>query len=135
MLEVAQTSLQIKLKTRANYLILFIFFLISDSQHKVQCSDDLMKVDIVLSDDNVRRNPSDVYLEGMKGYPNTKCQPTIKDNIAQFQLSLLDFYECGVTRIVNTRNVSLKYKKKCLSHFSTAIKFIFAEGDSFSLSS
>lgn len=72
--------------------------------HKVQCSEDLMKVDIVLSEDNI--NPSDVYLEGLKGYPNPRCQPTIKDRIAQFELPLRDFYECGVTRVVYKTNVS-----------------------------
>lgn len=72
--------------------------------HKVQCSEDLMKVDIVLSEDNI--SPSDVYLEGLKGYPNPRCQPTIKDRVAQFQLPLRDFYECGVTRVVYKLNVS-----------------------------
>lgn len=62
-----------------------------------------MKVDIILSEDNI--DPSDVYLEGMKGYPNPKCQPTIKDHVAQFQLPLRDFYACGVTRIVYKLNV------------------------------
>lgn len=72
--------------------------------HKVQCSDELMKVDIVLLEENI--DPSSVYLEGMKGYPNPKCQPTFADHVARFQLSLLDFYECGVTRIVYKLNVS-----------------------------
>lgn len=56
-----------------------------------------MKVDIVL--------PSIpgalVYLEGMKGYPNPKCQPESTTELAQFKLSLKDFYDCGVTRVVN----------------------------------
>lgn len=70
-----------------------------------------MKVDIILSEDNI--DPSNIYLEGMKGYPNPRCQPTVKDHIAQFQLPLRDFYECGVTRIVYKMNVSV-----CLSFFS-----------------
>lgn len=69
----------------------------------MQCSDDLMKVDIVLLENNI--DPSNVYLEGMKGYPDPKCQPTFSDHVARFQLSLLDFYECGVTRIVYKLNV------------------------------
>lgn len=63
-----------------------------------------MKVDIILSEENI--DPSNVYLEGMKGYPNPKCQPTVKDHVAQFELPLRDFYECGVTRIVYKLNVS-----------------------------
>ncbi|XP_031640948.1 uncharacterized protein LOC116352466 [Contarinia nasturtii] len=73
-----------------------------EGAHKVYCSEDLMKVDIELLTDNI--NPSDVYLEGLKGYPNPRCQPTIKDRVAQFQLPLRDFYECGVTRVFNKNN-------------------------------
>lgn len=92
--------------------------------HKVQCTDDLMKVDIVLSEDNIK--PSDVYLEGMKGYPNPKCQPTIKDHEAQFVLSLRDFYECGVTRIVYKLNVSRLIH--LILHGKILIKPLFAAG-------
>lgn len=64
-----------------------------------------MRVDVILLDDI--NDPSNVYLEGMKGYPNPKCRPTIMQNVAQFQLPLRDFYECGVTRIVYKPNVSV----------------------------
>lgn len=56
-----------------------------------------MKVDIVLP----LKSGSLVYLEGMKGYPNPKCQPDSTETLAQFKLSLKDFYDCGVTRVVN----------------------------------
>lgn len=79
----------------------------------MQCTDDLMKVDIVLLEDNI--DPSSVYLEGMKGYPDPKCQPIIADHVASFQLSLLDFYECGVTRVVYKLNASFFLKKDILS--------------------
>lgn len=64
-----------------------------------------MKVEIILPDEKI--DPSHVYLEGMKGYPNQRCQPTITDQVAQFQLPLRDFYECGVTRIVYKLNVNV----------------------------
>lgn len=64
-----------------------------------------MKVSIALPDTQPNVNPQ-VYLEGMKGYPNTKCQPEILGNTAQFRLSLKDFYQCGVTRILNSITVS-----------------------------
>lgn len=82
------------------YVILFL------DDHKIQCTEDLMKVDIALD------SPKDVlniYLEGLKGYPNPRCQPTIKDDVAQFQLPLRDFYECGVTRVVYKNNVSVHF--------------------------
>lgn len=90
-------------KISLNTVIRFLF----TGAHKVQCSDDLMKVDIILLEDSI--DPSSVYLEGMKGYPDPKCQPTFSDHVARFQLSLLDFYECGVTRIVYKLNVSSSF--------------------------
>lgn len=65
--------------------------------HKVFCSEDLMRVNVALPSNDT----TTVYLEGMKGYPDPKCKPTIKDTLAEFQLSLMNIYECGVTRIVN----------------------------------
>lgn len=46
-----------------------------------------------------------IYLEGLKGYNNQKCQPRIKDELATFELSLIDFYDCGLMRIVNKLTV------------------------------
>lgn len=65
-----------------------------------------MRVEVVLPnlDDNTSR--TETYLDGMKGYPNPKCQPDIKDGLAEFKLSLADIYECGVTRVVNKITVS-----------------------------
>uniref|UniRef100_A0A1B0AXC6 ZP domain-containing protein n=1 Tax=Glossina palpalis gambiensis TaxID=67801 RepID=A0A1B0AXC6_9MUSC len=42
-----------------------------------------------------------IYLEGLKGYPDERCHPEINASLAIFRLSLSDFYECGVTRMVN----------------------------------
>lgn len=78
-----------------------------------------MKVEIVLSEDNI--NPSNVYLEGMKGYPNPRCQSTIEDHIARFQLPLRDFYECGVTRIVYKLNV--RFFKNVYCHDIVKFKY------------
>lgn len=66
-----------------------------------------MKVDIVLPDVQPIETPTQVYLEGMKGYPNARCKPYVMENIAQFQLPLQDFYECGVTRVINQITVSV----------------------------
>uniref|UniRef100_A0A336LI52 CSON014413 protein n=2 Tax=Culicoides sonorensis TaxID=179676 RepID=A0A336LI52_CULSO len=68
--------------------------------HRVHCEPDLMRVEVVLPNSNEKSSPS-IYLDGMKGYPNPKCQPEVRDNLAEFKLSLLDIYECGVTRVVN----------------------------------
>ncbi|XP_055309994.1 uncharacterized protein LOC129573502 isoform X2 [Sitodiplosis mosellana] len=94
----------------------------SKGSQKVQCSEDLMKVDIVLSEENI--NPSDVYLEGLKGYPNPRCQPTIKDGVAQFQLPLRDFYECGVTRVVYKLNGKKVFYHKVIIETPTSKEFV-----------
>lgn len=78
------------------YSFVYFAFFISDV-HKVHCSEDWMNVDIALPDGDV--DARNVYLEGMKGFPNPKCQPKISGQIAQFSLPLVDFFECGVTRV------------------------------------
>lgn len=70
----------------------------------MQCSEEWMKVAIAVPDNN--QNSPQIYLEGMKNYPNPNCQPEISDSLAQFSLSLKDIYECGVTRVVNKLTVS-----------------------------
>lgn len=57
-----------------------------------------MHVEIILPLNN---GAYQVYLQGMKDYPNPICQAQIKSSLAEFKLSLLDIYECGVTRVVN----------------------------------
>ncbi|XP_055619042.1 uncharacterized protein LOC129764206 [Toxorhynchites rutilus septentrionalis] len=66
--------------------------------HKVFCSEDQMRIHVALPSND---SSTSVYLQGMKGYPDPKCKPSIKDTLAEFQLSLIDVYECGVTRVVN----------------------------------
>ncbi|XP_049546465.1 uncharacterized protein LOC125957658 [Anopheles darlingi] len=69
------------------------------ASHKVTCTDETMRVDIALPSSNVSNDR--VYLEGMKGYPNPLCQPKITENLATFELSLKNIYDCGVTRVIN----------------------------------
>ncbi|KAH8261056.1 hypothetical protein KR044_002624, partial [Drosophila immigrans] len=69
--------------------------------HKVHCSEDKMRVDIGLPSDSSDAERPQIYLEGLKGYPDVRCQPEINGALAVFSLSLSDFYECGVTRMVN----------------------------------
>uniref|UniRef100_A0A182N7W4 ZP domain-containing protein n=1 Tax=Anopheles dirus TaxID=7168 RepID=A0A182N7W4_9DIPT len=58
-----------------------------------------MRVDVALPSNNV--SGESVYLDGMKGYPDPKCKPTIRENLAVFELSLTNIYDCGVTRVIN----------------------------------
>lgn len=65
-----------------------------------------MKVLVALPD-----NDTKVYLEGLNGYLNDKCEPKTDDNLAVFELSLIDFYDCGILRVVNKLTVSLSNKQ------------------------
>uniref|UniRef100_A0A2M4BN02 Putative secreted protein n=2 Tax=Anopheles marajoara TaxID=58244 RepID=A0A2M4BN02_9DIPT len=69
------------------------------ASHKVTCTEETMRVDIALPSSNV--SDDRVYLEGMKGYPNPLCRPKIAENLASFELSLKNIYDCGVTRVIN----------------------------------
>lgn len=61
-----------------------------------------MKVLVALPDNNTR-----VYLEGLNGYRSEKCEPKItNENLAVFELSLINFYDCGLIRVVNKLTVS-----------------------------
>lgn len=60
-----------------------------------------MKVLVALPETDTR-----VYLEGLNGYKNEKCEPKIDDNLAVFELSLINFYDCGIIRVVNKLTVS-----------------------------
>ncbi|XP_017150048.2 uncharacterized protein LOC108160513 [Drosophila miranda] len=68
---------------------------------KVHCSEDQMRVDIGLPAAEKDHSAPQIYLEGLKGYPDERCQPQIDGSLGVFRLSLSDFYECGVTRMVN----------------------------------
>lgn len=75
-----------------------------------------MNVDIMLPDRNL--DASNVYLVGMKGFRIPRCQPIIKDQVAQFQLPLDNSYECGVTRVVHKSDVNqfVSIKSNCICH-------------------
>lgn len=76
-----------------------------------------MQVQIILPEES--GDVPNIYLEGMKGYPNPHCKPVLSDRIAQFKLPLADFYECGVTRVVNKLTVNSP-----LECFSTNSSFL-----------
>ncbi|PSN31893.1 hypothetical protein C0J52_27172 [Blattella germanica] len=68
------------------------------AHYKVKCSPETMLVEMVRPD-----NSTNIYLEHLKGYPDTACHPEIEHNKATFRLSLTDVFQCGVTRVHNFR--------------------------------
>jgi hypothetical protein len=66
-----------------------------------------MKVLVALPDSDTH-----VYLEGLNGFKSAKCEPKINDNLAVFELSLTNFYECGLIRVVNKLTVSGRNRER-----------------------
>lgn len=85
--------------TLASILLLAVASCEAKAAHKVTCADETMRVDVALPSHNLTADS--VYLDGMKGYPDPKCKPTIRENLAVFELSLTNIYDCGVTRVIN----------------------------------
>ncbi|XP_061402775.1 uncharacterized protein LOC133338589 [Musca vetustissima] len=103
--------------------------------HKVHCSEDLMRVEIGLpepivssssssSADDLTNEKPQIYLEGLKGYPDERCHPEINGSLAIFRLSLTDFYECGVTRMVNQLTGKKVYYHKIIIQSSNGKEIV-----------
>ena len=90
---------------------MYVFHLPSaPATHKVTCADETMRVDVALPSENFSSEA--VYLDGMKGYPDPKCKPTIRENLAVFELSLTNIYDCGVTRVIN--QITVRTRRVCV---------------------
>ncbi|XP_075166813.1 uncharacterized protein LOC142238943 isoform X2 [Haematobia irritans] len=104
--------------------------------HKVHCSEDLMRVEIGLpepiasdgssssSTTTASTEKPQIYLEGLKGYPDERCHPEINGSLAIFRLSLTDFYECGVTRMVNQLTGKKVYYHKIIIQSSNGKEIV-----------
>ncbi|XP_030387236.1 uncharacterized protein LOC115633875 [Scaptodrosophila lebanonensis] len=91
--------------------------------HKVHCSEDQMRVEIGIPTDS-KQEQQQIYLEGLKGYPDVRCQPEINGALAIFRLSLSDFYECGVTRMVNQLTGKKVYYHKIIIESVSSKEFV-----------
>jgi len=69
---------------------------IKGPHYKVHCTNNNIRVDIVKQEDI-----TDIYLQHLKNYPDPACKPEIVDRRITFNLSLSDFYNCMITRVVN----------------------------------
>ncbi|CAD7076855.1 unnamed protein product [Hermetia illucens] len=78
---------------------ILIGFTQAKESHKVHCTEDVMRVEIAIP--MGKASETEIYLEGLKGYPDVRCQPKVNETWAEFTLSLEDFYTCGITRMVN----------------------------------
>ncbi|EDW74255.2 uncharacterized protein Dwil_GK21832 [Drosophila willistoni] len=102
-----------------------LMLFLSVSSHKVHCSEDQMRVDIGLPlDEKSNSTLPLIYLEGLKGYPDVRCQPEIDGSLAVFKLSLSDFYECGVTRMVNQLTGKKVYYHKIIIESSNSKEIV-----------
>jgi len=79
--------------------------------HKVVCSADLMRVDVLHTEDVYQ-----MYLENLLGYP--KCQPEISSHKATFSLPLnSSFYICGTTKIYNRHKDSSTFEHRIILEY------------------
>lgn len=82
-------------------------------QHKVRCSPSEMAIDMILPE-----TVTDVYLEGMKDYgKEVGCMPSHDGNTASFRLSIVDFYRCGITKVVDHTNGHRLYYHRVVVEF------------------
>lgn len=65
---------------------------------KVKCTPDTMRIEVPLSP-----TTQDVYLQGLKDYPDPACRPhrDPAGSLAILELSLRDVYQCATTRVTN----------------------------------
>lgn len=68
----------------------------SKVQHKVKCMEDAMFVEIVKQPDML-----DIYLEGLRSFPDPNCHPLVSDGLAVLRLDLSEKFECGITKVTN----------------------------------
>lgn len=82
--------------------VIYIFGLITLSaakvDPKVKCTPDFMRVELP-----VTASTRNVYLQGLRDYPNPACKPQTdpSGSLSIFQLDLTDVYQCAITRVVN----------------------------------
>ncbi|KAF5290984.1 hypothetical protein FQA39_LY14515 [Lamprigera yunnana] len=75
---------------------------------KVKCTPNLMRIELP-----VAPMTKTIYLHGLRDYPNPACKPLTDTtgNLAVFQLNLTNFYECGITRVINRLTGKIVYYK------------------------
>ncbi|XP_044746258.1 uncharacterized protein LOC123307858 [Coccinella septempunctata] len=90
--------------TYVNFLVFLLTLAVICSAKvgpKVKCFPDKMRVEVPI----VPSNTKQVYLEGLKNYPDPACRPHTDStgNLAVLELDLRDVYRCAVTRVVNEK--------------------------------
>ncbi|KAF2881947.1 hypothetical protein ILUMI_24229 [Ignelater luminosus] len=67
---------------------------------KVKCTPDSMRVEVPITS-----STKNVYLQGLKDYPDPACKPHTdpSGSWSIFQLNLTDVYQCAITRVLNQR--------------------------------
>ncbi|KAK9884048.1 hypothetical protein WA026_004983 [Henosepilachna vigintioctopunctata] len=68
---------------------------------KVKCYPDKIRVEVPILPSNTKQ----VYLEGLKNYPDPACRPHTDStgSLAILELDLGDVYRCAVTKVVNEK--------------------------------
>jgi hypothetical protein len=77
---------------------LFISTSLATTEPKVKCSPDAMRIEIP-----VTSKTRQVYLQGLKDYPDPACHPRQEtgSSLAVLELNLKNVYQCATTRVTN----------------------------------
>lgn len=69
----------------------------------MKCASGVMRIEVPISETTL-----EVYLEGLKEYPDPACRPQRDSTgtLTVFSLDLDDVYRCATTRITNKLTVS-----------------------------
>ncbi|XP_017768390.1 PREDICTED: uncharacterized protein LOC108556691 [Nicrophorus vespilloides] len=76
----------------------FVSLIAAKVSPKVKCTPDMMRIEVPLSP-----TMGEVYLQGLKDYPDPACRPRRdpEGSLAILELSLGDVYQCATTRVTN----------------------------------
>lgn len=79
--------------------MVFYFFVVNP---KVKCTPDTMRIEVPIG-----ALTRQVYLQGLKDYPDPACRPRqdAAGSLAILELSLTDVYQCATTRVTNKLTV------------------------------
>ncbi|KAK4884904.1 hypothetical protein RN001_001175 [Aquatica leii] len=103
--------------------VFYILGLITGStakvEPKVECTSNTMRIELPITS-----MTKSIYLHGLKDYPKFACKPQIDEtsSLAVFQLNLTNFYECGITRVINHLTDKIVYYKTIVIDYDSKIQ-------------
>lgn len=60
----------------------------------------------------------DIYLEGLRSFPDANCHPLVADGLAVLRLDLTEKFECGITKVTNQLTGRSSYSHRVVIELS-----------------